>query len=214
MQKEWDAALTGSFYVQAELKTAIGEVASNLNKIGYLKRLFDSQLLKYEILEKDSDKGSVLELSEGHIALRFFFKSQDARIYKQKFIVFLSLIGILDNFYDIKLSNLYKYLVEILNQNWQNSIKDQNEIINALKARIITLNESNCTISYQLIKLSKENKSLSMDLSIYKEFCKDVITFSKEKGTSGFPENYVPLTTLGIELKLIQKIETLLNNMS
>lgn len=212
MKKEAKEDLTGSFHTKAKLITGINTVADYLNKVGHLRKLLDNRSLRYEVLEKDTNKGSILELSDTYIDLKFFFKNQDAHTYKDKFIVFVSLIGILDGFYEVRLGDLYRYLIEALNQNWQNTIKDQNSIINGLKDRIKSLNESNCLVSYQLIKLSKENVNLLADLSLYKKFCNSAIDMAKEKGPSSHTKDYAPLTTLGIDLELIQKIEYELNN--
>lgn len=208
MTKENVIALSTSFYANAQLKSNMIEVKQKLNEFKHARLLNDGPILKYEISKLDQNKQTfILELTDEHISLRFFFKKQDYAIYKDGLLTFISLIAFLGDLYEAKLDSIYEYIVEALGRDWQHTVKRQDQVVEGLKERIKVLNESNCRLSHQLIAMLYENKRLSADSSLYKEFSKSVVDSIKEESNIS-EKDYVALTRLGVDLSLIKKVES------
>ena len=148
-----------------------------------------------------------MELTDNYLSFRFFFEKQDYSIYNDNLLGFLSVIAFLADLYEIKISSVYGYIVEALGQNWINTVKDQAQIINGLRDRVRSLNESNCLLSHQLIGASRRNKRIFLDLTTYEEFSKQILDRIKQQNAGRLENNDVILTRLGIDFELVKKVE-------
>lgn len=173
--------ISASFHADVILKSDIASLRRKLNELKILK-IISSNPLKYEVETPGTGLNSILELSESHINLRFFFKKPDAATYRDNLVSFISLIAFLDGFYDIKLRNIYGYVTEALNQSWHNVVKDNEQVAEGLKEQIRALNESNCALSSQVVRLSQERYTLSKRLDVCREFASIVIERASQNG--------------------------------
>lgn len=201
-----------SFYLDAILKRDITELKDRLNEPKYIMRVQDDNLLRYAILDGAGTHKGFIEFANDHICLRFFFEKQDPLQYKNNLLMLISLIVFLKDIYEVKLDNIYGYITEALVQNWENIIKDQSKSIEELKERVDILNESNCSLSYRLIALSRENKKASMDSALYKEFSKNILDKSKSISSGKIAKNHITLTPMSIDLEIIKRVEESLNH--
>jgi len=196
--------LNTCFYVTASLNCTIDQLRVKL-KLENLKILPDGKILKYEMYYSDSKDVSLLEFSDKHISLIFFFDKPSHYLYNRNLIAFLSLIISLKDSYTVNFDNLYSYIIEGLNKNWNNISKDQNQIIEGLKTQTKMLAESNCELSYQLVKCFAENKTISKELDLYREFSKEVI--AKLKTSKNTSENWDILESIGTNPDLVKLTE-------
>jgi hypothetical protein len=206
--KEKEIILSTSFHAGGALKSEMTVVKNQLRELPHLKILSDGNTLKYELLKTGVDKNNgLLELTDSSITLSFFFKKPESSSYKDNLVSFICILVYLKEFYDIRFSDLYSYIVEALNQNWHNVVKDQNKVFWSLKERINVLNKSNCTLSNQIVDLSRKNHLLSIDLALYKEFSRDILYKVEQMGGhSG--GNHGILATFGIDPDSINKVES------
>ncbi len=201
--------MSSSFHVDAKLNCNISELREHIDKLGHPAIAINDDKLKYEISNGSREKTrTILELSNEYICLWFSFSKKDLSIYRDNFLKFISLLEFLKGIYTVNFDNIYCYVVEALSQNWHDVVKDQSQVIENLKERIRSLDESNCSISYQLIGLSKENRQILADLSIYKDFVGRITRRVKEDSSKSSNN---ALAYLGIEPDLIKRLETELN---
>lgn len=203
---------SSTFYARATLKSDISIVESYLNRLRYLKKIASSKALIYEISNPKIERQSTIEISSQHINLQFFFREPSIQLYRDNLLTFISLIGMLNNFYEVQLSEIYKYVIDSLGQTWQNTVKDQQNVIENLKYRIKNLDESNFILSNNLINLIREKAQLSIEFHVYKDFCNNVIANAKEKALLINSKHSTILTEMGIELELIKNAESILNS--
>lgn len=182
-----------------------------MSKIKQAKILQDTPILKYEICERANNHGNcLLELSENHIILRFFWQANSDPEYRRNFIGFISLIGILSEHYEVELADMYDYIIEALDRNFVDILKSQSNIIDNLKERIKILDASNCTISNELVCLSSMNIHTTKSMELLREFGRSVIKQSEFKEKVQRLNNHAILTSLGVDSELIVKVERML----
>lgn len=209
LEKQEYLTLNTSFYLPAKAKCDIKLIIRKLTKLKLLKKLVPNSITRYEIIKQPKSRSKcVLELSNDHLSLIFFYEKSDQSIYNSNLITLLSLIPLLNEFYFIEFDNIYPYIIEAIGQSWRNTEKDQSTVIKALKDRAVGINDSNCKLSNQIIELSRANECLSADVSIYKEFCNDILNISKgiEYGIEA-KKDYIFLTQIGINIEKIQQVE-------
>jgi hypothetical protein len=203
-----DALLSATFYVKVLSKIEIQEIGKKLDELKHIKKIADSQTLRYEVIgEGGKIKSNIFEFSKDSISLQFFFKKQGPITYKNNFITFISMLAILKEFYEVRLADLYGYILEALNQNWQNVAHDQTQILESLKERIDVLDESNFSLSKQIIVLSQEKMQLSKNLSLYSGFSKCIIDKTKDSNSTQSESIYTTLIHFGIDSELIKNVE-------
>ena len=199
-----------AFYTRVTLKTNIDMIKQQINELKDVKLLDDNTILKYKISGINHDNDSLLELSDKHICLRFFPQSNDRLIYKDNFVVFISLISFLKEHYEIRFADIYGYIIGALSKEWEGLPKDQTQTIESLKERIKILDESNCNLSFALIASSEKNAQVLQEFSIYKEFGRSIIENLKIKEKNWPITGPNVLLTLGIDLDLVKKVENCL----
>jgi len=202
-----DLILSRSFYTSAKLKTNIDLVKREINGLKGFKLQEGNTILKYKITNIDSSKDSLLELSGKHICLTFFSESNDNAIYKKNFAVFMTLVSFLKDHYEAHIADIYVYIMNVLNNEWSGVSKDQIQIIECLKERIISLDESNRTLAHAIIESTKTNILISRELSIYEEFSKCIIEHLKSIRKNNSTDCHSIMLALGIDSELIKKLE-------
>lgn len=191
------------FRVGAKLKCDRQKVEKELTRLKILKRVSDSSKLKYEIVKiEGGNDQSILELSEDCICLIFFQRRQSTASYSSNLVTLLSLIPSLEVFYEIEFGDLYGYVIEALKYGWHNTVKSERLLIESLKERIFVLNDSNCRLSYQVVKLSKMNASIKSELSVYRQFSKKIVDAAgggNGEGKTGIRDYILAETGIGRE---------------
>ncbi len=195
-----------SFHLRAALKCSMSNVCKELNMHKSLKLIGDLKgKTRYQIIKAFEDtESSTLELSGHEIVLTFLSRRPDRTSYNRNFLILVSLITSLKEFYSIEFEDLYSYIIEAVRNNWQNTVKDHNLIIESLKERVGLLSDSNCKLSRQLITLSGRNMVMVADLSVYREFSKRVIEISKERAGSS---KISILSEIGIDKADVDNVE-------
>lgn len=208
-----DAILGTCFRVGAVLKCDRQSMVKRLAKLKSLERIADSSKLKYTIMKTGrKDDASILELSDDCICLLFFCRKPSNAGYNSNLVIFLSLMLTLEEFYAVEFGDLYRYVIEAINNRWQNTIKDDPSVIESLKERIGVLNDSNCRLSHQLVRLSNINSSIMAELPVYKQFSKRIIDASRE--SEGHRKNELKsyiLAETGMDPEELRRVELYLN---
>ncbi|MDE1871528.1 MAG: hypothetical protein KGI06_04810 [Candidatus Micrarchaeota archaeon] len=201
--------LSTSFHAAAALRTNMSYVKDILTLVPNAKKMVDGPMLKYEISMADGER-SLLELSDSHMSLRFSAKMQSSLKYKTNFLKFVSLMALLKGQYTVDISTIYDYIIEALEQNWQNSSHDQGQVIEGLKERINILDKSNFSLGLKLIEMSKEIKRISSEVSIYKEFSASVMSKTCEIKNGKKTYDYSTLMQFGVDSRLAKSVETMI----
>lgn len=204
-----DMVLSSSFHVNATLKGDIDAVKTMLSGWEHLKILGNGMPLRYEIQKKGNKQhNSVVELSGSRISLRFFFGRQSDDDCRENLLTLMSIIAHLKGLYEVKLEDIYEYVVDSLGRVHKHPEKDDSALVNGLKERIRILNESNCSLAYQLISSSKENVALSRSLSLHKKFSHAVMDRFIGEGKSVQLDYPNELKSIGIDQELAIRIES------
>lgn len=203
MAKDENVEMESAFYAGATLKSEFAEVKKWINGLKSFRIISDGNVLKYEMHEGKTGKpNGLLELSADHICLRFFFAKQDRLVYGKALLTFISLIALLKDSYDVRFEDVYGYIIAALGQNWHGLVKDQSFAIGQLRERVVSLDESNCSLSLRIMDLSRENAKVSSELSLHKRFSSSMMgrLNAVEPGNE-----YIPLT--GTDFELISSIK-------
>lgn len=204
--------LSSSFYVTAKLNCKINILKEEINKINFFIELKADKRLKYKIIKTSSKENkNFIEFTEDHIVLVFFFKSFSAELYNNNLNSFISIITFLKDFYEVKFSDLYPYILEALRYNWSNIVQE-NGLIDGLKERINSLNESNYNLSFHVLELSKRNLKYSKELKSYADFYKIIKTKieSRLKDLINKPQPDT-IISVNIEFRHLEQLESLIN---
>ena len=178
-----DTMLGNCFRVRAMLKCDRQSMIKGLARLKSLERIEDSSKLRYMVMKTDRNgDSSILELSDDCVCLLFYCRKPSGASYNSNLVMFLTLMPHLKEFYAIEFGDVYGYVIEALNYGWHNTIKDSASVIESLKERIEVLNDSNCKLSHQLVRLSNANGLIMSELSVYKQFSKRIIDASSESG--------------------------------
>lgn len=205
MKKSNESGLNTCFYVAASLNCTFDQLKAKLN-LQNLNILADGKVLKYEMFYADSEgEACILEFSDNYISLTFFFDKSNQYVYSRNLTVFLSLLVSLKGSYNVNFDDLYVYIIEALSKNWKDISKDQTQVIERLKNQIKILADSNCAISYQLIRSFAENRAISTNLGIFREFSKDVLSRLKDNRKEA--SNWGILESIGTNPDLIKRAE-------
>ncbi len=209
-----DTLLCTCFRARAELKCGRQAMEESLAKLKNLERIIDNSRLRYRVIKIGSKKEeeSILELSEDCISLLFFCRKPSNAAYNSNLVMFISLMPFLKDFYAVEFGDLYSYVIEAMNHSWRSTIKDESRIIESLKGRIEMLNDSNCRLSHQLVRLSNSNIAMEAELDVYRQFSKKVVEGSKANGRYGHNgQECSILAEMGIDIQEIKLVECHLN---
>lgn len=178
-----DNVLGICFRASAKPKCNRQTVEKGLAKIKSLERIADGSKLKYTVMKAGrKENASILELLDDCICFLFFCGKPGNASYSRNLVVFLSLMPSLEEFYAVEFGDLYGYVIEAINHSWHNTVKSEPSMIESLRERIMALNDSNCGLAHQLVKLSKANSSIMAELAAYKQFSKRIVDSARESG--------------------------------
>lgn len=205
MGKFIEQRLNTCFHVTASLNCTMDVLKTRLN-LNNIKILSEEGVLRCEMFyEGSKEDACILEFSDKYISFVFFFDKPTQYFYNKNLIAFLSLIIYLKDFYKVNFTDLYTYIIEALDKNWDNLSKGHAQVGDKLKDQINILSDANCAISYELIKSFSENKEISKNLGLFREFSKEVINRLKDSGKVGRDGGI--LESLGMNPDLIKRVE-------
>jgi hypothetical protein len=192
------------FSANAKLVQSMESVKMYLDKMGYLKQdSTGTKELIYRIVEGKEPK--LLKLEDDRITLKFSYYGQNSGTHNSGLLTFLSLIKMLQQFYEINLDSIYDYVVEALDKNWSIEVKNEKALSDNLLERIESLNDSNCDLANQIVLISKHRAKAIADNRIYKEFCKIIIeNLKKNFKPEELPHFFI---LLGIDRNSLKSIE-------
>lgn len=209
MKNRDEILLETSFCVDAEIKSDIPSIKARISKMSGTKILYEGLTLKFGILgmnKRENEK--LLELSDKYICLRFFNEKNSKVIYKENLSLLITLLAFLDEYYEVQLGSIYKYILEGIGGEIGRITKNQEGIIERLDGRIDSLNESNCMLANEVIESSKAKRLAYEELQFYKSFCRDLIMhmISKEKEHPNMTDNV--LVSLGIDKTAVERVKS------
>ena len=165
--------LEGCIAVKATLKGTAKSIKTTLARCGKI-----SESNEFPISCKLSDPSGVkrlLELSEGSISLKFPTSGKGTEEYNKSLILIFSLFSILNGEYEVHLNDVYPYVIEALQNGLDPIFEPNRKSLMRLKARVSALNDSNCALAAEIIRLSAEFTKLKGTIKIYRDFSQKII---------------------------------------
>ena len=193
--------LEGRIAVKAALKGTVESIKTTLAHCGKI-----SESNEFPISCKLSDSSGVkrlLELSEGSISLRFPASGRGTEEYNKSLILIFSLFSILNEEYAVHLNDIYPYVIEALQNGLDPIFEPNRRSLIRLKARVSALNDSNCALATEIIRLSAEIAKLNGTIRIYRDFSQKIIGDGKLAST-------LQLGRFGVEKTDIDAVSSML----
>ncbi len=173
--------LEGCIAVKATLRGTTESIKTTLAHCGKI-----SEGNEFPIVCKLSDTSGVkrlLELSEEFISLKFPTSGKGIEEYNKSLILIFSLFSILKGEYTVNLNDVYPYVIEALQNGLDPIFEPNRRSLIRIKARVSALNDSNCVLAAEIIKLSAELAKLKGIMRIYRDFAQKIINDSKSAST-------------------------------
>jgi hypothetical protein len=203
-----DQLFDGVFSIDAKLIDDMESVKGYFDKISHFKSGC-SRIEELNYIIGIGGESKSLELKRNKIVLRFKYPDQNGKTSNANLITFLSMLKMLQQFYEISLDGIYGYIIDALDQNWGIGIKKEGVTSRDLMERIESLNNSNCNLANQVTLISRQKAKAVADYRIYREFCKNVAVSSKRNFKPDELSNFCRL--LGIERDSLELIKNRLN---
>ncbi len=169
--------------IDAKIKAAISDVANVLDGIGRVTFVGNGQKLKCVVLGNDGSK-QTLSLTSDEIVFSSYSILLDLKTRATNIIKFLSLIGILSEFYDISAYSFYKQIMEILKDITKHMYASSK--IEANQERLAEINESlsksNETLSRNMIGILNSRNELEKSLECFKHFSFAILNSLSKNG--------------------------------
>ncbi len=174
-----NGVLFSSFCAETSLKSSMADIRAKFDSMPGMRVVAYGTHLKYSIIEEGKE-AQYLDLDKDMIVFTYYFNEINLNDRALNLMKFLSILAMLDEFYEVKLKSIYHNIIESLRYTTgfgYGSVAGKGHDATAeLQADIIrNLNQSNIILSNQLIKANKEKKAVISDVELYRNFCFSII---------------------------------------
>ncbi len=196
--------LHSTFHVSAHLKVSTAHLKNELEKVAYLKPLSYGTSLNYSLHPFDPTYSCLLEFSKSSVDYSFSFSAPSEIEYTRNFLVLIAILSYLKACYDIDMSTIYPYLVEVLQIAVVISPKEEKNSAAAILKRVDELCKSNAILSKDLLSLQRRVAYLSKTIEKLSSFAVHAIS-NMPRLSNGKYNSATIASALGIELDTVEK---------
>jgi hypothetical protein len=212
MQQTCGVLLSSAFHSHAELHGTLEDVRKALANIPGIRLASTGTRIRYAILnpENRNKAEAIAEFATNCVTFRFFFKTPSAYESKRNFLRFVAILAYLKDFYTIKLSDLYCYMVDALQQEQDAMLPTSgNAADDFAKMRMHALGSVNMSLSHKLLLADERLKETDRCISSYKKFCKEFIDGLIRRNGKGSSNTADVLCAFGFDKALADEISIL-----
>ncbi|HVC58226.1 MAG TPA: hypothetical protein VND15_01995 [Candidatus Acidoferrales bacterium] len=211
---ESNGMLHSSFTASAQLRGSYHSLKQSLSDLCYLAPLTTGTDIEYTVrISGKKETNPVLRLRRDSISFKFFFQRPNVLIYNRNFAIFASILAYLADFYDVKMSSLYCYIIELATRSGHLENLHGQQKLTLLEKNLSAISAINSSLSHELVRLSKEKLQVTNQLEALTEFCKELMQSAKALGTNESSTPTILSSTFGIsEAVLASAIEVINTN--
>lgn len=150
------------------------------------------------------------ELGTDSICIKYYFDSESDAKKMARIYVFVTLVALLKDFYDVSMESLYPYIVEYLGYfDYYGILPRDKSAASNMEKRVELLSDANWNLSKEIIRLDKISRE-------YSELNADLLNFSKRVfeyiNKLGDLAGDAMLRSMGVERALLERISSALDN--
>ncbi|EET90410.1 MAG: hypothetical protein LVQ97_03265 [Candidatus Micrarchaeales archaeon] len=150
------------------------------------------------------------EFGADRICLKYYFDSESDAKKMARIYVFVTLVALLKDFYDVSMESLYPYIVEYMGYfDYYGILPGVGGGGGSRDRRIELLSDANWNLSKEIIRLDKLNREYSELNADLLNFSKRVFEYMKKLGDGA---GDVMLRSIGVDRRLLERISSVLNN--